>query len=115
MAIETYKVGDIVALVSCEGSGNGAGEGILWRVTKVTIIGNNQSNYQVWQKLRVEPCWCATGCCSLRPKTVYNTHIRQRLDFLRLGELRMQLDDLCRTALAHEAGLMTEPVKQSKT
>ena len=90
-----HHVGDIVALVDREGSDNGSGDGILWRVDQIK-----------GRKLRVVPCWCATGATKLRPKWVGVA--RQHLGFVRLGELRMQLDDMCRQALAHEAGLKTE-------
>lgn len=100
----SFKVGDIVALVPREGSTNGSGDGILWRVTKVRCIHEARQVYS----MRVEPCWCATGDTSLRPKTVRDHEIQQRIDFVRLGELRLQLEELCREALAHSAGVEGE-------
>lgn len=99
---QPWRVGDIVALVDREGSGNGSGDGILWRVIKVVCTNPTRGFY----KLRVEPCWCATGNTSLRPKTVPDAAIRQRVGFVRLGELRMQLEELCRESLKREAGLL---------
>ena len=99
MKQDEYKVGDLVGLVSEDGSGNGTGEGIIWRVTGAKKLSDT------WQELRVKPAWCATGWCSLRPKKVFNTNVLQRFDYLRLGQLRLQLDDLVREALALSAGV----------
>jgi hypothetical protein len=101
--VTPWRIGDIVALVPREGSGNGSGDGILWRVIKV-------KNLKPWNglpsaALRVEPCWCATGNTSLRAKSIHNNEVYQRIDFVRLGELRVQLDELCREALKREAGI----------
>lgn len=108
MAERPFVVGEIVALVSREGSGNGSGDGILWRITKVTPRG--RPHVLLDASLRVEPCWCATGETSLRPKTVSGYEVRQRVGFERLGELRAQLDDLCREALALSVGVPPEAV-----
>jgi hypothetical protein len=101
-------VGDIVALVprDGDGSGNGALVGILWRVVGIEPI--KGSRLARLYNLRVEPCWCATGDTVLNPKLIAPSHVRQRIDFTRLGELRMQLDDLCREALAHSSGVTAD-------
>ena len=114
--MSTWKVGEIVALVPRDGSSNGAGDGILWRVTKLvhnlTFPGSSSlQGVPRVDQVRVEPVWTATGSTSLRSKTVRTAEIRQRIGFARLGELRMQLDELCREALKLEAGI-EEPGKE---
>lgn len=101
---DKWRVGDVVALVDREGSGNGSGDGILWRITKKMCINPVKGYYKLW----VEPCWCATGSTSLRPKSIGENQVAQRMDFARLGELRMQLEEMCRQALAREAGMEEE-------
>lgn len=104
-----FVVGELVALVPLEGSSNGSGDGVLWRVTKVINSAgsrNDPRNVRLW----VEPCWCATGETSLRPKNLRGYDVRQRVGFERLGVLRAQLDDLCREALALSVGIPPETV-----
>jgi len=91
-----YRVGDIVSMTGPFGADSGAFDGILWRVVMIKEITKHAHN------LRIEFCWCATGSSSLRPKWIAASRVKQRFDFVRLGQLRMQLDDLCRQALNRE-------------
>jgi hypothetical protein len=105
--LKPLKVGTIVSLVSREGSRNGSGDGILWHVTK-SVMRGTKINY-----MRVEPCWSATGATSLRSKAITQHQVVEIVNVCRLGELRMQLDDMMRKALALEAGI--EPSVDDKT
>lgn len=75
-----YKPGDWVTMAQ----GNGAGEGILWRVNKVDGS---------W--IKIEPAWAVTGRSVLRPKRVQYFQV-DAADIVQLGSAFQQLSNIIR-------------------
>lgn len=107
MPTHTWRVGDLVSHVY---GGNGTGEGILWRVTKVMqpqrlklkIIPTKAPS--TGTKLRIEPCFTLTGQ-SVRKPMVVSAYYVEYLSTIDLGLLRMQFDQLITRYIGHEAGI----------
>lgn len=95
-----FKVGDFV---TCD-NGHGAGEGVIWRIVKLKPRKNPAYGRKIYASARIAPVWTATGPSYRKPTTEFMSRIK-KLDIVGLGMLRMQLDDLCKAAVAHEAGI----------
>lgn len=90
-----YRSGDIVSAVNR--AGNGAGEGVLWRVTKVQSV-------WVW----IKPVYSVTGPSVLRPKKV-QYHELSLFGMVELGLAFQEFHELIQNHFRTKSGLTVVP------
>lgn len=97
-----FKVGDIVTCI--HRSGNGTGEGVLWRVAKIPLKGT-------W--LKIDPIYTVTGRSSLKSKKVQDFNV-ELFGMGRIGEALTELAELAQKLLRLNAGLPEEPTEDER-
>lgn len=97
----SFRVGDLVTYVY---GGNGTGEGIIWRVTRVW------AHHQI----TIVPAYTVTGPSCRAPLRAHVSSV-VKLDLVKLGTMRMELDDLIRKHVAESIGLTEEEAKCSSS